>query len=238
MNNFSETNTIDPRIEEIKWRHTFDFGDGLFAKGCKNTYLDLEQWQFPQDLFAGKTVLDVGACDGFFSFFAEQNGATRVLAIDPYRWTFDDRFSGQAGFNLAKEIYGSNVETSVLPLEKICTEEIGEWDVVLYLGVFYHLRDPIDVTERVAAVTKQTLVLETHIDPVAQPIDQPLLRFYPDGEIYGDKTTYWGPNTCFLDQFLNRIGFASVESRLIYTDSRAISYANKTDKYKPDWGQW
>ena len=101
---------------DIKWRHCIDLGNGVVTKGTKNTMADLQQWQFPPDLFKGKTVLDIGACDGCFSFYAEKMGASRVLAVDPYRWTFDDRWSGQQGFNYAHSVLSSKVETSILPL--------------------------------------------------------------------------------------------------------------------------
>jgi len=227
----------DTEYNEIKWRHCIDLKDGRITKGTKDTFLDLQQWQFPPNLFDRKTVLDIGACDGCFSFYAEQHGATRVLAVDPYRWTFDDRWSGMRGFNYAHKTLGSKVETSTLPLEQISKEELGEWDVVLFMGVFYHLRDPFDITEKITKVCKETLVLETHIDARIQQAPVPLVVFYPNGEINNDKTTYWGPNTKFLDDFLGKIGFDSY-SRPIYGGHRSISYAKRRPDYRENWGEW
>ncbi len=232
----NETITLD-EFDTIRWRHCIDLGDGRITKGTKNTFVDLQQWQFPPDLFRGKTVLDVGACDGCFSFYAEKHGATRVLAVDPYRWTYDDRWSGMAGFNYAHRVLGSKVETSTIPLEDISVESVGKWDVVLFLGVFYHLRDPFDITEKLTKVCNETFVLETHIDAQIQPAPVPLVRFYANGEINNDKTTYWGPNTKFLDDFLGRIGFDS-HSRTIYGGHRSISYATRRADYRENWGEW
>lgn len=222
----------------MKWRHRIDLGDEI-TDGTKDTFEDLNQWKFPPDLFKDKTVLDIGACDGFFSFYAEKHGAKEVLAVDPYRWTFDDRWSGMEGFNYAHKKLNSKVKTSTIPLENISKETVGEWDVVLYLGVFYHLRDPFDITEKLTKVCKETFVLETHIDRAIQYIPQPipLVRFYPNGEVGGDKTTYWGPNTYFLDNFLNRIGFLP-STRLIYNGGRSITYAKRQSSYKENWGEW
>ena len=64
-----------------------------------------------------------------------------------------------AGFNYAHSVLGSKVETSTIPLENISKETVGEWDVVLFLGVFYHLRDPFDLTEKLTKVCKDTFVL-------------------------------------------------------------------------------
>lgn len=223
--------------DKIKWRHCIDLGDGRVTQGTKDTFVDLQQWQFPPDLFKGKTVLDVGACDGCFSFYAERNGASRVLAVDPYRWTYDDRWSGMAGFNYAHKALNSKVETSTIPLEDISVETVGAWDVVLFLGVFYHLRDPFDITEKLTKVCKETFVLETHIDARLQQAPIPLVAFYPNGEVNNDKTTYWGPNTKFLDEFLGRVGFDTY-TKPIYNGHRSISYGKRRADYKENWGEW
>ena len=97
---------------------------------------------------------------------------------------------------------------------------------------------PLVITEKCARVCKETLVLETHIDTDAQRYPFPFLRFYPNGEINNDKTTYFGPNTIFLDTYLKRIGFKSSNTRLIYNGFRSITYAKKDPNYQEDWGQW
>lgn len=232
----NQSTVID--VNQIRWRHCIDLGNGLVTRGTKNTLEDLRQWKFPHELFSGKTVLDVGACDGCFSFYAEKHGATKVLAIDPYRWTFDDRWSGQAGFKLARKILNSEVEDSTIPLENIEPKTVGEWDIILFLGVFYHLPNPFLVVENLAKCCRDTLVLETHIDQIAQAQPYPFVRFYPNGEINKDKTTYWGPNTLFLDDYLKKIGFKEVNTKLIYRGFRSISYAKKDKNFSSDWGQW
>ena len=73
--------------------------------------------------FRDKTVLDIGCWDGFWSFYAEQRGAKRVLATDDSA----QNWAGEAGFFLAKELLKSTVECnlrlSVYELEKT------EWQV-------------------------------------------------------------------------------------------------------------
>ena len=78
------------RIKEIKWFHSIPLRDGIVTPGVDNSMDKLGQVCLPQDL-TGKTVLDIGAWDGFFSFQAEKNGAERVLATDHFCW------SGPAG---------------------------------------------------------------------------------------------------------------------------------------------
>ena len=221
---------------DIRWRHCIDLGNGIITNGSKDTFIDLKEWNFPSEFFKNKSVLDVGACDGCFSFYAEKMGAKRVLAIDPYRWTFDDRWSGKKGFNYAHKMLNSKVESSVLSLEEISEKTIGKWDIVLFWGVFYHLPNPLNITEKLATICDDTFVIETHIDRTFQYLRFPLIRFYPNGEVNNDKTTYWGPTTHFIDSYLSRIGFVP-ETRLIYKKSRSITYAKKKPNYRSDFGE-
>ena len=116
---FNMDNFGDSRVNNIKWRHKIPLKNGQVTRGTKDTSVDLQQFDFSNDLFKDKTVADIGACDGFFSFHAEQQGAKEVLAIDPYRWTLDDRWSGMEGFKLAREINESKVKDSVELLEDL-----------------------------------------------------------------------------------------------------------------------
>ena len=153
--------SLDPRVSNLRWRHTIPLPSGQVTPGTKDTRVDLREFKWDKDLFADKTVIDVGACDGFFSFHAEKMGASRVLGVDPYRWTLDNRWSGQKGFNLARELIDSKVEDSVVLLEDLSPETVGKWDVSLFLGVFYHLVNPIQILKNVCSVTDETIIVET-----------------------------------------------------------------------------
>jgi tRNA (mo5U34)-methyltransferase len=135
---------LQHRIDQIHWYHEFDFGEGLRAN-VKTPDADSHRalWRFIEaELdkidFAGRTVLDIGCWDGYWSFYAERRGAARVLATDDasQNWT------GSAGFQLARELLKSKVECdlqmSVYKLSKLNEK----FDIILCLGVFYHLYDP------------------------------------------------------------------------------------------------
>jgi tRNA (mo5U34)-methyltransferase len=142
------------RVEALRWYHTIDLGQGIVTRGVDDTPLRLARLDLPLS-FAGRTVLDVGAWDGFFSFDAERRGASRVVATDHYSWhglgwgTSD----GKAGFKLAREVLGSHVEDVDLDVMELSPERVGTFDVVLFLGVLYHLRHPLLALERIASVT-------------------------------------------------------------------------------------
>ncbi|KAK0349139.1 hypothetical protein LTR94_034365, partial [Friedmanniomyces endolithicus] len=85
----------------------------------------------------GKTVLDIGAWDGFFSFEAERRGASRVLATDHFCWS-GPGWGNQDGFKWVREATGSKVEDLDIDPMQITPEAVGEFDVVLLSGVIYH----------------------------------------------------------------------------------------------------
>ena len=69
------------RVGELKWHHSIDLGQRIVTPGQDNSPRKLARLNLPRSL-EGKTVLDVGAWDGYFSFEAERRGAKRVLATD------------------------------------------------------------------------------------------------------------------------------------------------------------
>src|SRR5215813_1012660 len=92
------------RADALRWYHSIDLGHGVVTKGIDDTPYRLGRLDLPAS-FAGETVLDIGAWDGFFSFEAERRGAARVVAADVYSWEHP-RFN-RAGFHLAKKILQS-----------------------------------------------------------------------------------------------------------------------------------
>ena len=95
-------------VAKIRWWHKIDLGNGIVTPGYDQSSTKLKKLKIPKDL-SGKTVLDIGAWDGFFSFEAERRGAKRVLAIDSFCWS-GEGWGTKAGFNLARKALGSKVE--------------------------------------------------------------------------------------------------------------------------------
>src|SRR5215216_4170391 len=110
------------RVDALRWYHTIDLGQGVITPGLDNTPERLARVQLPRSL-AGRSVLDIGAWDGFFSFEAERRNAARVVASDYYSWhgTGWGTGQGKAGFELARTALGSkvqDVDIDVLDLHK------------------------------------------------------------------------------------------------------------------------
>lgn len=214
---------LQSRVDAIRWYHTIDLGDGVVTRGVDDSALRLARVQLPESL-GGKTVLDVGAWDGFFSFECERRGAARVVAADYFSW-HGAGWGTKAGFTLAREALGSQVEDIDVDVMDLNPERVGTFDVVLFLGVLYHLRHPFLALERVASVTSGHLIVETVVDLVG--VGRPAMAFYPGRELNNDPTNWWGPNVPAVKGMLESLGFreVTVSTRLpnaFYRGARAV----------------
>ncbi len=196
------------QVADHYWHHSIDLGHGVVTPGHKSTAMladEVRRIFDPIDL-AGRSVIDIGAWNGFFSFEAKRRGAARVLATDSFAWTYPG-FRGRETFDLARNALNLNVEAQLVDVMELAPE-IGQFDVTLFLGIFYHLADPIKGLERTASVTKDLLIVETHMDAIESP--RPAMIFYPGTELGGDETNWWGPNIACLAGLLRMVGFPVV----------------------------
>jgi tRNA (mo5U34)-methyltransferase len=202
---------LQQRVNALRWYHTIDLGQGVITRGADNTPERLSRVRLPASL-AGLSVLDIGAWDGFFSFEAERRHASRVVASDYYAWhgVGWGTAQGKAGFQLARTALNSRVEDIDVDVMDLSPERLGSFNVVLFLGVLYHLPNPLLALERVASVTKDLLIVETVVDMVG--IRRPAAAFYPGRELNGDPTNWWGPNHAAVHGMLQSVGFTRIES--------------------------
>jgi len=217
-------------MNEIDWWHKINLGDvrnkPIITPGRDESELKLQTIQMPNDL-TGKSVIDVGAWDGFFSFEAERRGAD-VLAIDTVMWkegpTFDVQknievmHTGKKGFNFAHKILNSKVRSKEIEVMDLRKEEIGQFDLVLCLGILYHMKDPLGMCKVMYDITKEDgmCILETHMD--CMEINKPIMAFYPNKECNNDPGTWWGPNPQCVEAMLRVAGFDEV--KMVFSDKR------------------
>jgi tRNA (mo5U34)-methyltransferase len=196
-------------IGAITWYHTIDLGHGLVTPGIDDTPRRVAQLELPSNL-SGKTVLDIGAWDGALSFECERRGAARVLATDSFCWS-GEGWGTKDGFEFARKVLHSKVEDLDIDVLELSPEVIGTFDVVLFVGVLYHMRHPLLALERVASVTEQLLILDTHV--AALDFRKPAMVFYPDAELNNDSTNWWGPNPPAVEAMLGTVGFSRFERK-------------------------
>jgi len=206
------------------WHHSIDLGDGVVTPGGKTPYHfydELRRLRLPD--MANKSVIDIGAWDGLYTFHAEHFGASRVVALDHYAWSIDfgkatayttnQQVTGQPirafhtlpemwdpvglpgkrGFDLAYRLRDSHAEVVVDDFMTMDLTALGVFDVVLFLGVIYHLEEPLRALRRLRQVTRGVAVIESEAVVLPAPDDQPLWQFVGGTRLHSDPTILWVP---------------------------------------------
>jgi len=216
---------IERRVRELgRWFHNIDLNGVQTAPDHFLGDYPRVKWQrfahaVPADL-TGKSVLDIGCNGGFYSIEMKRRGAERVVAID-----YDDTYLAQARF--AAEVMGADIEFRKLSVYDVA--DLGErFDVVIFMGVLYHLRHPLLaldlIREHVAGdlMIFQSMLRGTQeVEPVAEDypfsdVDHFERPGYPrmvfvENKYSGDETNWWIPNRAGAEAMLRAAGFAVID---------------------------
>jgi tRNA (mo5U34)-methyltransferase len=234
-------------------------------KSAEQLSRELEKCALPN--LVGKSVLDIGSLDGYFAFAAERLGAARVVALDYYSWCMDmakayaywlecrqreiipkdfeeqtenwrpNDLPGKKGFDIACKARSSKVESKVADFMEVDLTSLGTFDVVLYLGVLYHMKHPLLSLQRLASVTRSVAIIETEAVVVPGKEHLAMCEFYETNEMYGDVSNWWAPNAKALVGMCRVAGFREVRltpnipSRLRYT-ARALRRLRSLRHYR------
>jgi len=217
---------LKDEVQRIRWFHSIDLGNGVVTPGVDRSARRLRSIHLPESL-AGMSVLDVGTFDGFYAFEAERRGA-KVTATDTAVWR--NPTIGKAGFDLARRVLGSSVEDREIDVLELSPETMGTFDLVLFLGVLYHLPDPLRGLERVASVARRQLIMETHVDLLGSR--RPAAAFYPEDELQDDYSNWWGPNLAAGAGMLRAVGFSRVEVVFVSPWTTRLARAAKHRKQR------
>jgi tRNA (mo5U34)-methyltransferase len=212
---------IAERIEELgEWFHNIELRGHLTAPHHFLGDYPTNKWKrfadaVPSDL-SGCTVLDIGCNGGFYSIAMKRRGADRVVAIDS-----DERYLAQARF--AAEISEVSIDFRCLSVYDVATLR-ERFDIVLFLGVLYHLRHPLLALDLLHEhVTRDLLIFQSMLrgfagtEPLADnyPITEtaifdrasfPKLHFV-EGKYANDLTNWWIPNRSAAEAMLRSAGF-------------------------------
>lgn len=230
-----------------RWWHEIEVAPGIVTPGDDSNRMKLpilDDLGLPKDL-RGLRALDVGCSDGYFSFELEKRGAS-VVAIDFVPETY-------SGFATARKILGSKVEYRMENVYNLAPETFGEFDVILFLGVLYHLRKPLAALDALRSVMKPgaqlfvgtmlideffllpdgtTTTLEA-VNPVLKTV--PLWQAYPGDSLNGDFTNCFAPNRRALEVALEEAQFRVDQVRIVSMGgyARATAIVNeRTAKYQ------
>jgi tRNA (mo5U34)-methyltransferase len=216
---------IRERVSELgTWFHNIDLGGVQTAPNhFLGDYPSIKWRNFRQSIpddLSGKTVLDVGCNGGFYSLQMKQRGASRVVSIDS-----DPVYLKQAQFAAQATEY--DIECCLLDVYNVAQLK-EKFDIVLFMGVLYHLRYPLLALDLLYEhVVKDTLVFQSMIrgsrtvatlkenypfseTEVFQREGFPVMHFV-ERRYADDPTNWWVPNRACVEAMLRSAGFEIVE---------------------------
>ena len=211
--------------EAITWYQRYHLSPNVTTPGVHDIEDMLNTLGVPKDL-SGLSVLDIGTANGGAAFIAERRGAKRVVAVDIYD-------PHDYGFAQVAEALGSKAEfrrTSVYELPEVLGEQ---FDVVLFLGVLYHLRHPLLAIDAVRRCARGQVFVDTAVTPSKAPVSH--AEFYP-GPYEGDTSNWFVPSVSCVIDWMNTSGF---KTRLIsaWPDDapRRATFAAQVTEEEPLW---
>ncbi|MGB9245856.1 MAG: class I SAM-dependent methyltransferase, partial [Candidatus Acidiferrales bacterium] len=250
---------IHPKLVGRSCYHTYEVEPGLFTPG-DHTEIDpercLDEIGVPRNL-SGLRALDIGTWDGPFAFELERRGAN-VTALD-----IQD--PDITVFNAVKEIKNSSATYVRCGVYDALPDDLGTYDLVLFAGVYYHLKNPVLSLQRIrrllkdggalfieggaatdylaAELNKVLRLPKSSVGSLAKFLDGlPLSYFDSEKKIYEHWSNWWFPTTRCLEAILRDSGFRNVELELNknafynYSHRRLMGRA-EADPAKPDPGE-
>jgi tRNA (mo5U34)-methyltransferase len=215
---------------EPYWFHNIEVFAGLITSGWSDpTTEKLPYYGLPEDL-TGMRVLDIGCAEGFFSFEAEKRGAREVIGIDSFPESI-------RRFNIVKYARQSNASAFLMNVYDLEPRRLGTFDLVLFYGVFYHLKHPQLALERIRSICTGSLRFQTYIreEPAIQ--GTPWARFYPHGMMSGsnnelfDPTVFWLFNSACCLGMLDHVGFTDL--KIVSTDPNPFVVSARSASQQP-----
>jgi len=211
------------------WYHSFEFPDGSVINGYMPLAVQKERYaRYPiPDNLSGKRLLDIGAWDGWFSFEAERHGG-QVLAID---------YVEVPTFQQVHRRLESKVDYRVLDFYELPAAGLGKFDVVLFLGVLYHLRHPLLALEIVCGLATDVAIVESFVIDAETWKEKspgiPVMEFYETFELGNQYDNWSGLTVACLLAMCRAAGFARVE--LLFAEG-TLSRRRVNDKLAPRRG--
>lgn len=203
----------------------------------------------------GKTFADIGCMwgvNGFYSFLAEENGATKVTAVDVYPES-QEFLTEKTKRNSKIQFVNGDINIPET------TKKIGLHDTVFCSGVLYHTPDPIHMLMQLRGIVKETLILNTASIPEVPGIKN-VSVFYPylpkeqrkiwDKKVGPQKSItgpyepeegyanwFWGMTPSCIESMLQCSGFEITEKIIFPFHSTFVCRAVST-KFIPESGAW
>lgn len=216
------------------WYHTFEILPGVVTPGiCKYKAKLLEHPEI-QDA-RGLRALDIGAWDGPYTLEMARRGA-QVTG-------FDLQPPDRSGFNTTCRLNALHVRHICANVYDLSPVQHGMYDIVLFFGVYYHLKSPLLAFQNINAVLPigglmlfEGAILEgaptidaywrEHAELLWDMRDTPF-AYYAKDLYQGEWSNWWVPNKRCLEDWITSSGFEIVRMNTTESDTRGYGLARK-----------
>jgi len=223
------------------WYHRIYLGHGIYTLEPGPSFPEIV-WRkfspaFPGDL-QGASILDVGCNAGYFSIQAKLRGAGRVVGLE----TIPD-YLKQA--EICRQIWGVDIEYKALDAHQLGTLN-EQFDIVVFTGILYHLKNPLQVLEDVGQVCRDAVIVETEVisdnnknvvyarqgqfgQTKITACAQGMMKFVEKNELNGDGSNWWIPDAECVKGMLRTAGFNYFSQPYYSSESRLLLIAAKNE---------
>jgi tRNA (mo5U34)-methyltransferase len=185
---------------QAHWHHAFEVFPGVRTPGTYDPGFLLEKLRLPADL-RGTRILEIGPSDGYFTLQLARRGAA-VTCIDYRR-------KDEHGFGVMEKISGLQFDYHHANVYDVTEERFGQFDIVLFLGVLYHLPDMVKALSLLRAVCTGAMYMETACAVDLAP-GQAVAQYFEGNTLNGDYSNFWMPNVECVRAMCRDAGFAPV----------------------------
>lgn len=186
------------------WHQRFELAPGVVTPGVSDVgFLD-GLTGLGEDC-RGLRILDVGTTNGGLAFELARRGAD-VTAVD----IADE---GYFGFALLRDLLDAPVPFVRASVYELPDQVDGRFDVVIALGLLYHLRHPLLALDQLRRVTAGELVVESAVADADEGDRPGIVQYFRRDELGGDRSNWFAPTAATLVDMVESSGFEVLERR-------------------------
>lgn len=223
------------------WYHRIYLGQGVYTMENNGlpAYHELVWERLERTLpnsFRGVSVLDVGCNAGYFAIQSYLRGSKRVVGIESW-----PDYIKQAEF--CRRVWDLAIDYRLMEASQVSNLH-EEFDIAIFAGILYHLKNPLQVLEDVGRICRDAILVETevisenpgntvysrkgpHGKATVTACHRGLMRFVEADDLEGDGSNWWVPDTECVRGMLRTAGFQHLSDPVYITESRLLMVASK-----------
>ena len=218
------------------WYQNIHLGSGIYTIG-KLTHHELVWAEFERALPAnlgGASVLDIGTNAGYFALQMKRRAAGYVLGTELVAIYLEQAREISRFWNVDID-YREMDAHAVLGLDR-------QFEVVVFAGIMYHLKNPLQVIEDLGRLSSDAILLETEFAPddphnrimanqgrpvQMTPMRTGFMKFIERRELNDDPSNWWIPDLECINGMLRTAGFVHISRPVVYHGCRVLLVASK-----------